>query len=406
MMTETHYFLKKLTFFLTFILFSAVLSAADLPEDSVTAKMDELKKTAQAASSAEQKVTAYSQLASLQEQLGFYTDAKNSWSLAANYSAAVNVAQGNASSAAEAPLLGAVRCALSTGDTGSADYIMSTAFLQQVSPETQAYVKLYAVWSWLCKVETQEELAQPVAVLQNALQQNSMQTVKPVVLLTLWYLTGNQAYADQIHDNFPSSPEDAVANGGAVIMPAPFWYFVPAVRPEQAASREATAAYTNNAASSATSSGSTGTSGSSSPSAGTAASDGTGSSTASGSITATSGSTASSDSTSASSGTTASSSGTTFGTADTASSAAKTDSAASSDSSKATYQQLGFFRDKSNAQSLVDRVAKSGFKAEIKEEKRESGTVYYAVVVPENPDGTVGQQLKNAGYECYPVYPD
>lgn len=346
MMTDTR-FLKKLTAFLTPLLMAATLFAADLPEDSVSSKMDELKKTAQTASSAEQKVTAYSQLASLQEQLGFYADAKNSWSLAANYSAAVKVANGNASSAAEAPLLGAVRCALSTGDTASADYIMSTAFLQSVSAETQAYVKLYAVWSWLCKVETLEELAQPVAVLQNALQQSSMQIVKPVVLLTLWYLTGDETYAAQIHDSFPGSPEDAVANGGAVIMPAPFWYFVPAVRPEQAASRE-TDASSNTTAGTA--------------SAGTAASSGSGTATAS--------------------------------------------SAASSDSTKVVYQQLGFFRDKANAQVLVDRVAKSGFKAEIREEKRSSGTVYYAVVVPENADETVGQQLKNAGYECYPVYPD
>lgn len=394
-MTELR-FLKKLTAFLTIFLLASALFAADLPEDSVTAKMDELKKTAQTASTAEQKVTAYSQLASLQEQLGFYTDAKNSWSLAANYSAAVKVSQGNASSAAEAPLLGAVRCALSTGDTASADYIMSTAFLQEVSAETQAYVKLYAVWSWLCKVETIEELAQPVAVLQNALLQSSMQTVKPVVLLTLWYLTGDQTYAAQIHDSFAGSPEDAVANGGAIIMPAPFWYFVPAARPEQAASREATAVYSGSTASS--------------PAAGstTTASSTTGSANAA-KTTAESGSTAvatNAAKTTAESGSTAVATDSRSTGAATASGTTGTTGAASADSSKVVYQQLGFFRDKANAQSLVDRVAKSGFKAEIREEKRASGTMYYAVVVPENADETIGQQLKNAGYECYPVYPE
>lgn len=375
-------FLKKLTVILTTILLASSLFAADLPEDSVTSKMDELKRTAQSASSTEQKVSAYSQLASLQEQLGFYTDAKNSWSLAANYSAAVKVSQGNSSSAAEAPLLGAVRCALSTGDTATADYIMSTAFLQEVSPETQAYVKLYAVWSWLCKVETQEELAQPVAVLQNALQQTSMQTVKPVVLLTLWYLTGNQTYADQIHESFPSSPEDAVANGGAVIMPAPFWYFVPAVRPEQAASREATDVYKSADAVSKADTGTASTNEDSSAKS-TASADEAQIAPAGSSTSTSSGSNASEPA-----------------------NTAKTESSSSAESTKVVYQQLGFFRDKANAQSLVDRVAKSGFKAEIREEKRASGTVYYAVVVPENADETVGQQLKNAGYECYPVYPE
>ena len=29
---------------------------------------------------------------------------------------------------------------------------------------------------------------------------------------------------------------------------------------------------------------------------------------------------------------------------------------------------------------------------------------YYAVVVDENAEGTMGQKLKNAGFECYPVF--
>ncbi|WP_187152106.1 hypothetical protein [Treponema endosymbiont of Eucomonympha sp.] len=47
-----------------------------------------------------------------------------------------------------------------------------------------------------------------------------------------------------------------------------------------------------------------------------------------------------------------------------------------------------------------------GFTAAIAEETRESGTVYYIVTVPENADGTAGTLLRNAGFECYPVYGD
>ncbi|MBO5400355.1 MAG: SPOR domain-containing protein, partial [Spirochaetaceae bacterium] len=87
--------------------------------------------------------------------------------------------------------------------------------------------------------------------------------------------------------------------------------------------------------------------------------------------------------------------------------AAKNPSTGKADSTENTSpvkQQLGFFSNKANAQSLVERLAEKGFDAEILEETRASGTTYFAVVVPENSQGTIGQNLKKAGFECYPVY--
>ncbi|MBP7479505.1 MAG: SPOR domain-containing protein, partial [Spirochaetaceae bacterium] len=62
------------------------------------------------------------------------------------------------------------------------------------------------------------------------------------------------------------------------------------------------------------------------------------------------------------------------------------------------------FRNRENAQDLIQRLTDAGFKASVQEELRQSGTLYFAVIVKENPDGNMGAQLKNAGFECYPVF--
>jgi hypothetical protein len=52
--------------------------------------------------------------------------------------------------------------------------------------------------------------------------------------------------------------------------------------------------------------------------------------------------------------------------------------------------QLGLFRNEANAKQLVADLAQKGFTASIKQETRSSGTM--------------GTQLKNAGFDCYPLY--
>ena len=77
---------------------------------------------------------------------------------------------------------------------------------------------------------------------------------------------------------------------------------------------------------------------------------------------------------------------------------------ATASSEKIVKQQLGLFREEANAKRLVDQAAAKGFKAYITTEKRPSGTTYYLVVVDENKAGTMGAELRNAGFDCYPVY--
>jgi hypothetical protein len=71
---------------------------------------------------------------------------------------------------------------------------------------------------------------------------------------------------------------------------------------------------------------------------------------------------------------------------------------------KALCQQLGLFREKGNAMALVQQLKEKGFTASVTSEKRPSGTTYFIVVVSENASGSMGDQLRSAGFECYPVF--
>ena len=71
---------------------------------------------------------------------------------------------------------------------------------------------------------------------------------------------------------------------------------------------------------------------------------------------------------------------------------------------KALKAQLGLFREKANAEAFAEKVISKGFKAYIQEESRSNGAKYFTVVVDENKAGTIQSELKNAGFECYPVF--
>ena len=373
----------KILFFLI-VLFSAVSSvfsqvSSSVPEvlsiekdgksnTDVNETIAKLKQALKTEKSNSEKMKIYAFMASLQDQLGLYQDAKNNYSLAANYSASVNKTAGSSAAVESSYLLGAVRCALSTGDTVSADYILSTAFLSSgIDAETQSYVKLYAVWSWLCKISSESELAAPVSVLKQYLTVLPSQSVKPAVLITLWYLTGDNTYADTLKKDFATAPETAVIKGEAYVMPAPFWYFVPAARPDArpddkkdnsaVASKEPAAKETSAKTAE-------------SAKAATVATDSVPAVQAAKESTA---------------------------------SAAEKESSGSA-SNTAVKQQLGLFRDRVNAEALVERLKAAGFAAEISTEKRTSGNTYYLVTVPEKADGSVGDRLRKSGFECYPVY--
>ena len=54
-----------------------------------------------------------------------------------------------------------------------------------------------------------------------------MKSVHPVILLTLWYVSGEDSYSDKIIKDFPLSTEAAIVKGDVQLLPTPFWFFVP-----------------------------------------------------------------------------------------------------------------------------------------------------------------------------------
>lgn len=172
-----------------------------------------------------EKRAAYIFLASLQEQMSLYNDAQLSYATAAGISA--GDAEGMPKKTNEQLVLDAVRCVLCTGDFATADNYLNSAVRNSKDETVQAYIKLYAQWSALCKAETVEDLQEPIVMLQAYTKVDSMKKVQPTVLLTLWYVTGEKSYSTQILTKFPQSVEASIVKGDVQLLPTPFWFFVP-----------------------------------------------------------------------------------------------------------------------------------------------------------------------------------
>ena len=315
------------------------ISAKALDYSSAGESIDYLKKQIPQAKNAADKRALLAFLGGLQEQLGAYKDASASYAQAAGISAP-NV-DGMPKKTSPQLVLDAVRCALSSGDSATAESYLNSAVRNSQDETVQAYIKLYEVWSRLCKIESNSQLDESVTLLKAYSDFPSMKAVAPSVLLTLWYITGQESWGKKLRAAFPKSPEAAIVAGSAQMMPAPFWYFMPKKgKALEAAAENAAESQTipmeksDDSASSANASGDT--------------SDGA--------------------------------------------------------SEKIKKQQLGLFKSRDNAQGLCDRLKEKGFKPYITEETRPSGTTYFIVVVDENAKGNIGDQLRSAGFECYPIF--
>lgn len=164
-------------------------------------------------------------LGSLQEQISAYKDASDSYAQAAGIAA--GDVQGMPKKTSPQLVLDAVRCALCSGDSATAEKYLNSAVRNSQDEKIQATIKLYEVWSALCKLESTAQLEESVTILKTYAALPSMKIVKPQILLTLWYITGEASYGDSLKKEFPKSPEVEVMNGKIQMMPAPFWYFMP-----------------------------------------------------------------------------------------------------------------------------------------------------------------------------------
>ena len=172
-----------------------------------------------------EKRAVYIFLAGIQEQLSLYEEAQKNYVAAAAISA--GDAEGMPKKTNEQLVLDAVRCALCTGDSATADSYLNSAVRNSKNAEILSYVKLYTQWSALCRADSVQDLQEPLELLKAYLKIDSMKSVHPVILLTLWYVSGEDSYSDKIIKDFPLSTEAAIVKGDVQLLPTPFWFFVP-----------------------------------------------------------------------------------------------------------------------------------------------------------------------------------
>ena len=298
-----------------------------------------LQKNAPTVTASAEKRAVYAFLAAILEQQGQYAEAQKTYAQAASIQgSATSSVAGVPNKNSEELVIDAIRCALCSGDYTSAGTYLNSAVRNSKDEKILAFVKLYDQWGSLCKAKNEGETKESIAMLKTYATLDSMKPVRPQILLTLWHLTGEAQFSENLKKNYPKSMEAAIVKGEIQTLPTPFWYFVPrnGVDLPEIAGME-------------------------------------------------------------SSGQTAAQK----------QAATKPDSDSSKEAApgeKVVKQQLGLFREEANAKALAERVKAKGFKAEIATETRPSGTKYYIVVVQENAKHTVGEELRTAGFECYPVF--
>lgn len=186
-----------------------------------------LKKTSATMKSESEKRAVLTILAGVEEQLGNYDDAQKNYAAAAGMKGSAQNAAGVPNKTSEQLVLDAIRCALNAGDYQSAQSYLSSNVKNSKDENILAYVKLYEQWAALCKAGTSGDVSEPAAILKAYSTLDSMKSVRPAILLTLWHLTGENEYSDKLKKDFPKSMEAAVVKGEVQILPSPFWYFVP-----------------------------------------------------------------------------------------------------------------------------------------------------------------------------------
>lgn len=194
-------------------------------KETVAESIEYLQKTLSEMPNGAEKRSLFYFLGALQEQSALYDDARSSYVAAAAIGA--GDAPGMAKRSSEQLVLDAVRCSLSSGDWQTADSYLNSAVRNSTNGAIQSYIKLYSVWSMLCRADSRSALEEPLALLSAYSSLSNMEAVRPQVLFTLWYLTGEQSWANDLKKRYPTALETGIVNGTVRLLPAPFWFFVP-----------------------------------------------------------------------------------------------------------------------------------------------------------------------------------
>lgn len=276
----------------------------------------------------------------------------------------------------------AARCYLNFGDSVAAEKSLNSITDELKDYRLVAQKNLYHVWAELSQCILPGETKNSLDRLKSYLELDSMKSVRSSILFTLWYVGGDEKYAEILKASYPKSPEASLVDSKTKLFPSPFWCFVPRSLDEPSVH------YENK---STVQSGDKKNQVESKPLVQEKSDK---------SVTdkmvdkKTSVSSPKNDSPK---------------TEKESETKKKTESPKSnqveeiSRNEKITREQLGLFRSKKNAEDLVLRVKEKGFNAYYYSETRASGTTYYIVVVDENKENTIGKKLRAAGFDCYPV---
>lgn len=266
----------------------------------------------------------------------------------------------------EGLVLDAARCRLSLGDAERANALVSSVLLASFDDAVLARARVYAAW---ISLSSADDPRPALSQIRSYADQAAFAAYEPALLFTLWWSDSDASSRDRLVARHPASPEAAVARGEMGIAPVSFWYLMPRdARSIAAFAAKGSAQVTAPKPAQVTVP---------EPADAVASGDGVASGDA-----------------------VASGDGVTSGDA-----VASADAVASGDDHpRPTWHQIGFFRQRDYADELVAKLRAKGFEPIIRNEKRPSGTVYFAVLVPEDPRGQVGPRLKDAGFESFPLF--
>lgn len=313
-------------------------------EETVQSSIAFVKAAIPAADTSADKRSMYALLGSLQESLALYDDAQKSYAAACAISA--SDAEGVPRVSNEMLVLDAVRCALCAGDSGAARrYLSSIADSQD--KEVQSWAALYTQWCAISDASSVEQTKAPLTRLKSYSTDDAYIAVRPQILLTLWYVGGDNAAGQALLKEWPQSVEAAIVSGKVHMLPVPFWYFVPRTDADTSTAAKAPPV---------------------------ASQPDTGEHSERDEAIRLSGR------------------------------SADTDAEDENDNrTRPRLIQLGLFRERANAEHLASSLTSKGFQPVITTETRASGTTYYIVVI-EHPTVNIEASLRTAGYEFYPVF--
>ncbi|MGP1587096.1 MAG: SPOR domain-containing protein [Treponemataceae bacterium] len=345
-MKKTNFYL--FIFFFVFVLifqgFSQNLEKLELLLDSeIESLTNKIEKTADI----EEKKALLHKLAKYQELSNMFPEAEKTY---------CNLASICSGDEKIAFVLAATESSLSYGNEKRADELLASIAEKARNGKFAPQLKLYAVWSWLSKCSVYDDTYEPVAVLKSYLDLPAMQNLKPQILFTLFYITGQLKYAKELKDFFPHSMEYGIVCRKIELSPSPFWFF----SCRKIADEKELAKLLGEQDSQLNFATNTESEQLVFPQK-------------------------------------------TEGDVSVQKTEQKKQENTETSSVQIIYYQLGFFSSKENALDLVKRAKKKNIDAEIQQIKRPSGNTYFAVIV-KTDDMETGMFIRNSGFECYPIF--